>query len=251
MLALAIGFVACKKDKDDDEDPSPYDNITVAQSQEAFVMITSATWWPYCGSWGIPTFEEALNGAGNIDAARVNGVSLDYSGTLAHPMAATLKSEFGIGGPPNLWIEFNNAYNLNPTGWKNAIVARQAETTVSCGVGMAKEISGNTVTLYVKAKFFSTLSGTYNLAVYAVENHVTATQQGMTSDQHYRVLRGEVTADDEFGVQIFSGTSPEEYTNTFTYTPDSGVEINNLQFVAVIYKMENSKPVESPNSNTL
>ncbi len=44
MLALAIGFVACKKDKDDDEDPSPYDNITVAQSQEAFVMITSATW---------------------------------------------------------------------------------------------------------------------------------------------------------------------------------------------------------------
>ncbi len=166
-------------------------------------------------------------------------------------MAATLKSEFGIGGPPNLWIEFNNAYNLNPSGWKSAIVTRQAETTVSCGVGMDKEISGNTVTLYVKAKFFSTLSGTYNLAVYAVENHVTATQSGMTSDQHERVLRGEVTADDEYGVQMFSGTSPEEYTNTFTYTPAAGVEISNLQFVAVIYKMENNKAVESPNSNTL
>jgi hypothetical protein len=116
---------------------------------------------------------------------------------------------------------------------------------------MSKEISGNTVTLYVKAKFFSTLSGTYNLAVYAVENHVTATQAGTTNDQHYRVLRGEVTADDEFGVQMFSGSSPEEYTNTFTYTPEAGVEISNLQFVAVIYIMENSKPVESPNSNTL
>ncbi len=46
MLALAIGFVACKKDKDDDdvEPTGPYDNITVAQSQEAFVMITTATW---------------------------------------------------------------------------------------------------------------------------------------------------------------------------------------------------------------
>jgi hypothetical protein len=45
MLALAIGFVACKKDKDDDDEPSsPYDNITVAQSQEAFVMVTTATW---------------------------------------------------------------------------------------------------------------------------------------------------------------------------------------------------------------
>jgi Outer membrane protein Omp28 len=248
MLAMSMAFVACKKE----EETTPYDNITVAQSQEAFVLLTTATWCVYCGQWGIPTFEEALAGEGSIDAARVNGISLQYSSSdpMYLEMANTLKTQYAIGGPPNVWIEFNNAYNLNPAGWKNAIVTRQAETSVTCGVGMYVEAEAGVYTVYVKANFFSTLSGTYNIAVYAVENHVTATQTGSTSDQHERVLRGEITANDAYGTQMFSGSSPEEYTALFTYDPASHISASNVQFVAVIYEMSGGVPVSSPNSNT-
>lgn len=259
MLALMVSFAACKKDEDDDNGqnntgptPTPYDNITVSQSQQAFVLLTTATWCGYCSTWGKPNFNDALNGEGDIDGSRVNGMALNYSSSdpLYHPMSLQLKNQFGIGGPPNLWIEFSNQFNLQPTGWKNAIVSRQAETNPSCGIGMSKEVSGGKATVYVKAKFFSSLTGTYNLAVYAVENEIEATQSG-GDNIHYRVLRGEITADNAFGTEMFSGSSPGEFTATYTYTPASGVELSNVQFVAVIYKMEQGVPVESPNSNTL
>ena len=256
ILSLILFIAACKKDKDGDpqpEPPGPYDNITVTQTQQAFVLISTATWCSYCGDWGNPTFKAALNGEGNIDAARVNGIALHFSSSdpMYHVFSNTLKTQYGIGGPPNLWIEFDNTYKLQPSGWKNAIVSRQAQTNVSCGIGMAKENSGGNISVKVKAKFFSTLTGTYNLAVYAVENNITATQSGSTDNVHHRVLRGEITANNAYGKQIFSGTSPQEFTDTYTYTPASGVVAANVQFVAVIYKMQSGVPVESPNSKTL
>jgi hypothetical protein len=256
FLSAILITAACKKNKDEDPEPvvpGPYDNITVLQSQQAFVLISTATWCSYCGDWGNPTFKSALEGEGNIDAARVNGMALHFSTSdpMYHIFSKTLKDEYGIGGPPNLWIEFDNTYKLQPTGWKNAIVSRQAQTNVSCGIGMAKETSGGSIKVKVKVKFFSTLTGRYNLAVYAVENNVTANQSGSSDDKHLRVLRGEIAANNAFGTQIFNGTSPEEYTNTFTFTPQSGVVPSNVQFVAVVYKMVNNVPVESPNSKTL
>lgn len=261
FVVLAISFIAisCKKDDEEVVIPvNPYDNITVSQTQETFVLLTTATWCGYCGEWGIPTFEEAFAGEGNIDATRVNGLALHYSSSdpMYLAMSQTLKTQYGIGGPPNLWIEFNNMYNLQPSGWKNAIVNRQAETSVSCGVGMYVEQEGNTFTVYVKAKFFSSLSGTYNIAVYATENNIIASQvdygSGTTipSFNHKRVLRGEITADNAYGTQMFSGASPSEYTHSFTYTPASGVVASNVNFVAVIYEMSGGVPISSPNSNT-
>lgn len=258
ILLLAISFVmfSCKKDEEE-ETPNPYDNITVSQTQEAFVLLTTATWCGYCGEWGIPTFEEAFAGDGGIDASRVNGLALHYSSSdpMYLAMSATLKTEYAIGGPPNLWIDFSNAYNLYPSGWKNAVVSRQAETSVTCGVGLYSELSGATFTIYIKAKFFSALSGTYNIAVYAIENNITASQshntQGTISNySHQRVLRAEVTANSAYGTQMFSGSSPAEYTETFTYTPATGVTAANVHFVAVIYEMSSGVPVSTPNSNT-
>ncbi|PLW94143.1 MAG: hypothetical protein C0592_03905 [Marinilabiliales bacterium] len=259
LLVLAMSFLAvsCKKDNDEVE-ATPYDNITVSQTQEAFVLLTTATWCGYCGQWGIPTFEEAFAGDGNIDATRVNGLALHYSSSdpMYLAMSNTLKSQYGIGGPPNLWIEFNNAYNLQPSGWKNAIVQRQAETSVTCGVGLYAEKVGDSFSVHVKVQFFSSLTGTYNLAVYAIENNIVASQvdygSGTTISNynHMRVLRGEIVANNYFGGQMFSGTSPSEFTKSYSYTPDAGINSSNVHFVAVIYEMSGGVPVSAPNSNT-
>ncbi len=261
VIVLGLILSACSKDEEDattdpiDNDNANY-NFAVTDSQEAFTLITTATWCQYCWDWGIPTFEAAFAGENGIDSTKINGFTLHYSNSdpLYLQMASVIKNQFSIGGPPNLWIEFSNAYNLQPGGWRNAIKARQTLTS-SCGVGLNKVLSDSLYKVYVKVNFFSSVEGIYNLAVYAFENGIVEPQITPTgidmSFVHNRVLRGEITSNSPWGVQIFSGTSASEYKFEYTYTPAANVNIDQVSFVAVIYKMNsNGKPEESPNSNT-
>lgn len=257
LLLLSLVLFSCKKDEEE-VIPDPYDNITVSQTQEAFVLLTTATWCGYCGEWGIPTFEEAFAGSDGIDAARVNGLALHYSSSdpMYLAMSQTLKTQYGIGGPPNLWIEFNNAYNLMPSSWKNAIKTRQAQTAPKSGVGMYVEYASGKYTVYTKVKYFASLSGTYNLAIYATQNGIVNPQSHnidgtIANYVHNEVLRGEITANSPYGVQLFSGSSPStEYKATYTYTPPSSIPASNIHFVAVIYEMSGGVPISTVNSNT-
>lgn len=256
LLILALFGVACDKEKDDDTKNDPYSNITVSNQQEAYVLLTTATWCGYCGSWGIPTFDEAFEGKDGIDKDRINGMALHYSSSdpMYHEMSKTLKDAFGIGGPPNLWIEFDNSYNLKPDGWKTAVKQRQAQPTATCGIGLAIERDGDNFKILTKVKFFESLSGTYNIAIYVAENGIVANQSGSSAGSnhvHMMTLRGELTANSAWGTQMFSGASPEEYKETFTYSPDINMKADNLKFVAVIYEMSGGKPISSPNSNTI
>lgn len=255
MLLGGVVLFSCKKDEE--PEPSPYDSITVTQTQEAFVLLTTATWCGYCGEWGIPTFEEAFAGEDGIDAGRVNGLALHYSSSdpMYLAMSQTLKTQYGIGGPPNLWIEFDNTYNLSPTGWKNAIKTRQNQTGPACGIGMLVEYASGTYTVYTKVKYFTTMSGTYNLAIYAVQDGVIHSQshntQGTISNyEHNEVLRGEITGNTPYGSQLFSGTASGEFTQTYTFTPSSSIQPTNIHFVAVVYEMNGGVPVATVNSNT-
>ncbi len=257
VLIIAAVFSSCKKeDKDDDKKDDVFASITVPDKQEAFVLLTTATWCIYCGQWGIPTFDGAFDGAKQIDPARINGMALHYSSSdpMYLAMSKTLKDDYGIGGPPNLWIEFNNSYNTNPTGWENAVKARQNEPGPKAGIGMSKKEEGSTITINARVKFFTSVSGNYNIAIYVAENGIKADQTGSSAGAnhiHKMVLRGELTANAAYGTQMFNGASPEEYKKSFTYTPEPGIKAENLKFVAVIYEMNSGKPVKTLNSNTL
>ena len=216
--------------------------------------MTTATWCSYCGDWGIPTFDGAFAGDDNVDTERINGMALHYSGSdpMHHSMAEDLKSSFGIGGPPNLWIEFDNSYNTNPSGWVSAVKDRQSENNPDCGVGLNVNKDGDEFTVDTRVEFFNSMSGTYNLAVYVTEDGIVASQEGSSSDHvHKEVLRGEITKGSPWGVEMFSGDSPSDYTDSFNFTADGGLKADNLKFVAVVYEMTNGEPVASPNSNTI
>lgn len=251
MLSAAIMFSFSACDKDDDDNGAS--SITVKEEQQAFVLLTTATWCPHCANWGIPAFEGAFDGDDGVDGSRVNGLALHFSDNapMYHEKAETIKSTFQIGGPPNLWIEFSNDYNLNPTGWVNAIKARQDESNPDCGIGMNVKQDGDKFTIDVRVKFFNSLSGTYNLAIYVSEDGIVENQSGGSSDYvHNHIFRGEVTNTDPWGVEMFSGSSPSDYTDSFTYTANNPVVADNVSFVAVVYEMNGGVPVASVNSNT-
>ncbi len=253
LLVLPFMFSSCTKDDDQDQDQNQNKDITVSEKQEAFVMLTTATWCSYCGTWGIPTFDGAFEGNENINAKLVNGSALHYSSSdpMYLPMALTMKDHFQIGGPPNLWIEFDNSYNLQPEGWKTAVKSRQSETNPDCGIGFKVNRSGKDFTVKVRVKFFNSMSGTYNLAVYVNESGIIENQSGSTPDHnHKHVLRGEITANDPWGVEMFSGNSPADFNDTYTFTADGSMNASKLDFVAVVYEMDGGVPVASVNSNT-
>ncbi len=252
-LLFLLSMYACKKNDIVTEDP--FLGITVTRKQEAFVAMTTATWCSSCGIWGIPTFDGAFEGENGIDSSRINGLALHYSpdDSLYCLMAEKIRDGFGILGTPNLWVEFNNTFNLQPSRWEDAIKQRCAETSPVCAIGMGAKYQDGICTLYVKTRFYTSIPGPINLAVYAVENGKKATQAGSSSGnshQHNLVLRGEVSSGDEWGKLLVTEASNVDYKVVCIYRPDSGITLKNVRFVAVVYQMEQGLPVSALNSNT-
>ncbi|MDT8309564.1 MAG: Omp28-related outer membrane protein, partial [Bacteroidales bacterium] len=167
----------------------------------------------------------------------------------------TMKTTLGIGGPPNLWLEFDHTYKLNPAGWKTAVKTRQNSPDADCGVGLLVERDGNSVNVYAKVRFFNQLSGNYNLAVYVVESGMISSQTTPSGTdpnyEHNLVLRDEIANGSAWGMPLFTGSSVDEYQVTIEYIPGPGIDLDNVKYVAVIYEMDaTGKPVSSPNSNT-
>jgi len=255
VLIIMVFFLSCRQENEPVD--NPYDKISVLPLQETFVLLSTATWCGYCGEWGIDAFEDAFAGGANIDPNRVNGLALHYSASdpMYVELSSELKSDFEIGGPPNLWIEFNNSWSYDPDGWKDAVAERQSISSVVCGVGMYSEYSSGVYTIYVKVKFFSSFSGNCNLAVYVIENNIISPQYHndlgvIETYKHMRVLRGEATDNNAFGSNIINGLAPDEFTASYRYTPSAAMNASNLHFVAVLYEMNESVPVSTLNSCT-
>ena len=255
LAGIALIMNACKKDDDNKDDEDKFASITVTADQEAFVLLSTATWCPHCADWAIPAFEDALTGQDGIDASKVNGFSLHYSGSdpLFKQMADDIKSDLGVGGTPGLWIDFDSQYSNIPTSWKNAIKSRQAGTNAPCGVALKVEKNGNSATIYAKVRFFTPTTGNYNIAVYVVESGLVAQQSTPSgSDPNYvhnYVLRDEATGGNTYGSLLFNGSSADVYQVTVNYTASPEINMNNVKFVAVIYEMNGATPVSSPNSD--
>ena len=176
IIILVISLSSCKKDNSN-SDSGTGPTLTITNKQQALVMVTTATWCQYCGYWGDPDFYAAMKGDTadgvheKVDNTGINGLELHISNEdpLYNQLAADIADSLTVGGTgvPQLWIEFNNDYNLSPSGWNEAILTRQAETNPSCAVGIDKSLSGSTYTVNVEVEFYRQMTGTYNLAVYA------------------------------------------------------------------------------------
>jgi hypothetical protein len=253
FLPCLLVMNSCKKD-----DPvvvDPFGGISVVKKQEAFVTMTTATWCSSCGTWGIPTFDGAFEGHDSIDTTGINGLALHNSpdDSLYCILAEKMNNVFGMTGTPNLWIEFNNAFNIQPTRWIDAIRARCAQTNPVCAIGMKVKNQNGICTLYVDTRFYSAATDTLNLAIYTVENGVMAFQAGSAlgySHLHNWVLRDEVTSGEEWGTPLVTGPSAGDYKRTWFYQSGPGIDPDNIRFVAVVYKMQQGIPVASLNSNT-
>lgn len=223
----------------------------------------TANWCPPCGSWGWTLSKEMLTahsddavGLNMYASTRTDGGNDKFQNQAAYD----LKNKITIGGYPSFSFNLmdvsaqNTSGGVNTVGIKNDVndsVNVFKAAPVIASTGMTFRIHNDVVTVETKTKFWQAANGTYNVAVYLIEDKALNVQASLSGTvEHPNVLRTSMTAS-TWGEQIATGsiTQGDEFTKTFTFDLTSSITPNyadqpstwdktKLVPFAVIYKSE-------------
>lgn len=175
-------------------------SIQLANAQEVnnknwtLIHEKTATWCPYCGTWGWDLKTQMINKFANNE---VIFMAVHHSGDLNNPTATAFGDNFGGSAQPVFFVDGVNinAHSGNiATSIENTSleVDFKKEASTFAGVGITATLDEATKTISAKAKveFFSEVtSGDYYFGLYLLED-VQNTQASRTGVQlHKNVLR--------------------------------------------------------------
>ena len=268
VLALAcvsILFNACKKD---DTAPSSGGSTTlsVEKKNRAAVIYFGEDWCPPCGTYGGPTLDSCLKQEGTL----LTGMKINTSSNNS-----SLNWSTGQG----MW----NVFNTGVFASANAIPSMAVNTTkqsvttsvssnysgavskattfangtIIAGIALRKSISGDSIAVDTKVKFFSDIAAgsDYRLAVYVVEDKIITSQStssGTNANYEYRNLVRTCNASAYYGLEINNGGDAialdQEFSNTYKMYLKPAWNKNNLKVIGILWKMGGS-PAQIVNSN--
>lgn len=270
VLALAcvsILFNACKKD-----DTAPAaggsTSLTVEKKNRAAVIYFGEDWCPPCGSYGGPTLDSCLKQEGTL----LTGMKINTSSNNS-----SLNWSTGNG----MWNVFNSgvfasanaipsmAVNTTKQSVTTSVSSNYsgavskattfANGTVIAGIALRKSISGDSMAVDTKVKFFSDIAAgsDYRLAVYVVEDKIITSQStssGTNSNYEYRNLVRTCNASAYYGQEINNGGDAialdQEFSNTYKMYLKPAWNKNNLKVIGILWKMGGS-PAQVVNSNVV
>ena len=270
VLALAcvsILFNACKKD-----DTAPASggstSLTVEKKNRAAVIYFGEDWCPPCGSYGGPTLDSCLKQEGTL----LTGMKINTSSNNS-----SLNWSTGQG----MWNVFNSgvfasanaipSMAVNTTkqsvttsvssNYSGAVAKATtfANGTVIAGIALRKSISGDSIAVDTKVKFFSDIAAgsDYRLAVYVVEDKLftsQSTSSGTNANYEYRNLVRTCNASAYYGLEVNNGGDAialdQEFSNTYKMYLKPAWNKNNLKVIGILWKMGGS-PAQVVNSNVV
>jgi len=270
ILALAcvsILFNACKKD-----DTAPASggstSLTVEKKNRAAVIYFGEDWCPPCGSYGGPTLDSCLKQEGTL----LTGMKINTSSNNS-----SLNWSTGQG----MWNVFNSgvfasanaipsmAVNTTKQSVTTSVSSNYsgavskattfANGTVIAGIALRKSISGDSIAVDTKVKFFSDIAAgsDYRLAVYVVEDKLftsQSTSSGTNANYEYRNLVRTCNASAYYGLEVNNGGDAialdQEFSNTYKMYLKPAWNKNNLKVIGILWKMGGS-PAQVVNSNVV
>ena len=270
ILALAcvsILFNACKKD-----DTAPASggstSLTVEKKNRAAVIYFGEDWCPPCGSYGGPTLDSCLKQEGTL----LTGMKINTSSNNS-----SLNWSTGQG----MWNVFNSgvfasanaipsmAVNTTKQSVTTSVSSNYsgavskattfANGTVIAGIALRKSISGDSIAVDTKVKFFSDIAAgsDYRLAVYVVEDKIITSQStssGTNANYEYRNLVRTCNASAYYGLEVNNGGDAialdQEFSNTYKMYLKPAWNKNNLKVIGILWKMGGS-PAQVVNSNVV
>ncbi|MEW6467877.1 MAG: Omp28-related outer membrane protein [Bacteroidota bacterium] len=240
IVVAALAFNSCTKENSE----IPEIN-NISTERKALMLKFGSTTCGICNA-----HEPALRAFYNENKYTVIGISVlqDVTNTT------DISWQYNYSGIP---AYTEGTYNVFDTTTTKDIAISSATATIGTkadiGVGLKPILNGDNVTIKMTLAAFKDISGTYNVAVYAIEDGVDVSavsgNPGETRDHVYRGAANNLV----WGMPIANMAKGEKKDYTMVYNLGTqGTNYNDamkMRYVAVIYKMENNRGVEVMNCN--
>jgi hypothetical protein len=270
VLALAcvsILFNACKKDE---VLPSSggSTSLTVEKKNRAAVIYFGEDWCPPCGAYGGPTLDSCLKQEGTLlTGMKINTSSNNSS--LNWSTGQGMWNVFNTGvfasanAIPSMAVNTTKqSVTTNVSSNYSGAVSKAtsfANGTIIAGIALSKRISGDSISVDTKVKFFSdiTAGSDYRLAVYVVEDKLFTSQStntGTNTNYEYRNLVRTCNSPSYYGLEVNNGGDAivldQEFSNTYKMYLKPAWNKNNLKVIGILWKMGGA-PAQIVNSNVV
>jgi len=254
-VTSALAISSCAKDRvygctdpfSINYNPNATDNdggcFAPSNQKRALMGDFTATWCPYCGSWGAPEFQKAIEGAG------ANAVALGIHNTdeVTSNESTTLTDYYGaegiVGGYPTLYV-WNQATFSEGNAMASAANAEAATGPSEAGAVAGFTDNGTSMTISVSAQIFADVTGDYYVAAYLMENGLVYTQQIAGADPdpnfiHNHVIRSSSNGS-AWGEQFIfgSGSSGQVFTKSYQIERNAAWKVENMYMVAIVWKYD-------------
>lgn len=217
----------------------------VAEIQTPLVVKKTATWCNPCGTWGWDLFDEVWNGVNqrsvilemhddpgsglySSDAEKFYNLHEQRSSTPVFYVNTINEVEYTSGGVNAAATKVNVLSAVDLTAQQSPIV----------NSGFTQTITGSTLKVVAKVKFFQNTTGEYYLGMYITEDDVVANQSGRTAPvTHTRIMRASAYPDIE-GTLVSTGdvSAGAEFYGSRTYTLDPNWNTANIKVFTVIWE---------------
>lgn len=215
---------------------------TPEKKSRAVVFKFTETWCGPCGDWGWQTAEETIAQLGD-KGYYIGVMGSSNPSTMNANCYSTFESNYNVAGYPTFLIkeDQNSQTSSQVMGLVNAFAA----TTPAASPAANFSITGNTLNVTAKAKFWAATSGEYYMTAFLVEDGVQATQNGQSGTvSHHHILRGTMEANlSPWGQQLASGSiaNNAEYTKTYSIALNAAWVKAKLEVYVVIFKKNAGK----------
>lgn len=221
------------------------DEIQIPEKQMPLVAKITASWCPYCGTWGWDFMEALLDD----NSATSNVVSLHYSGNYRSKEAAEMTSNFGAFGQPQFFL---NSELIDVNSSTTSVSRENVKTNINRVITQSPEVQTGFLAgteegqfnIVTKTRFFQNVSGEYFLGLYLVQKSFIGSQAGRSETAlHKNVLRYSF-AGSTFGESLGSGAiaaGTEVLVQHSIPLAELGYDLDNIRILSVIWKKEGNK----------
>lgn len=253
ILLASFTFSSCSSDDDSDEF---WDAINVSSQFKPVVFVFSSTEIASCDQHGQANLEYLLaSNIQNIDGKDVNGMMLFPSITdpLYNPVAEELKFLYDENGSQSFksfpsFVHNMSFFDIDTLSWHSSIESNLS-TTPLISLGQKNSLKNDQQTIYIKGKYNKHVNSSHSIALYLFRKSRTANQKTTTgssiSKSHKNVIYSAVT--NSYGQILPAKNKSEELHAKFQFDL-SGIPSNEVGYLAVVYKLNDGKPVEVINS---
>ena len=197
-----------------------FDAVPSSNKQRAILVYVGATWCPPCGQWGEEAKEHVENNFGEDQAIILSCQRADKitnSTEFGYSFGSEFQNYSGSTGIPHMHIRGGGYENdfYPSAGSFDSDINTVIGTSPTVGVCAIASLSGTTVTVKTKTRFFSASSEEHHVSVYLLEDNVIADQShsslGTVPDMpHDHVLRAAANESNYLGESIGSSFSSEQ-----------------------------------------